>query len=59
MAEHLSYLRSKSHSYVYEDEDKRISRADENYAREIMQLFSSECSNSAMSHALHHFGSLY
>ncbi|KAL7542550.1 hypothetical protein ACHAXR_011864 [Thalassiosira sp. AJA248-18] len=40
MAEHLSYLRSKSHSYVYEDEDKRISRADENYAREIMQLFS-------------------
>ena len=26
MAEHLSYLRSKSHSYVYEDEDKRISR---------------------------------
>jgi uncharacterized protein (DUF1501 family) len=40
MAEHLSYLRSKSHSYVYEDEDKRISRADENYAREVMQLFS-------------------
>ncbi|KAL7537288.1 hypothetical protein ACHAXR_008774, partial [Thalassiosira sp. AJA248-18] len=40
MAEHLSYLKGKSHSYVYEDEDKRISRADENYAREIMQLFS-------------------
>jgi len=39
MAEHLSFLRSKSHSYVYEDEDKRISSADENYAREIMQLF--------------------
>ena len=39
MAEHLSYLRGKSHSYVFEDEDKRISRADENYAREVMQLF--------------------
>ena len=35
MAEHLSYIQSKSHSYVYEDEDKRISRADENYAREV------------------------
>ena len=42
MAEHLSYLSSKSHSYVYQDEDKRISNADENYARETMQLFSSE-----------------
>ena len=40
MAEHLSYLRSKSHSYVYDDEDKRVSRADENFAREVMQLFS-------------------
>ena len=29
MAEHLSYLRSKSHAYVYLD-NKRISRADEN-----------------------------
>jgi len=43
MAEHLSYLKSKSHSYVYEFENKRIARADENYAREVMQLFSSEC----------------
>lgn len=34
MAEHLSYLRSKSHSYVYEDENKRVSRADENFASE-------------------------
>lgn len=33
MAEHLSYRASKSHSYIYEDEDKRIRRADENYAR--------------------------
>ncbi len=33
MGEHLSYLRSKSHSYVYHEEDKRISRADENYVR--------------------------
>ena len=40
MAEHLSYLGSKSHSYVYQTEGKRISRADENYAREVMQLFS-------------------
>ncbi|KAL7542499.1 hypothetical protein ACHAXR_011825, partial [Thalassiosira sp. AJA248-18] len=40
MAEHLTYRRSKSHSYVYDDEEKRISRPDENYAREIMQLFS-------------------
>ena len=40
MAEHLSYLRSKSHSYIYNDDNKRISSADENYAREVMQLFS-------------------
>lgn len=40
MAEHLSYLKSKSHSYVYEFENKRNSRADENFAREVMQLFS-------------------
>ena len=39
MAEHLSYLAGKSHSYVYERENKRVSRADENYAREVMQLF--------------------
>jgi hypothetical protein len=45
MAEHLSYLKSKSHSYVYEKEFKRIARADENFAREVMQLFSSECAN--------------
>ena len=43
MAEHLSYLESKSHSYVYQDEDKRVSRADENYAREILQLFTGKC----------------
>ena len=42
MAEHLSYLKSKSHSYVYEFENKRIARADENFAREVMQLFTSE-----------------
>ena len=46
MAEHLSYLKSKSHSYVYEFENKRIARADENFAREVMQLFSSECADS-------------
>lgn len=39
MAEHLTYEGSKSTSYVYEDEDKRPTNADENYAREIMQLF--------------------
>ena len=33
MAEHLTYVESKSTSYVYEDEDKRNSNADENYAR--------------------------
>jgi len=38
MAEQLSYLQSKSHSYTYSMK-KRISMADENYAREIMQLF--------------------
>jgi len=40
MAEHLTYEKSKSHSYVFREEDKRVSSADENYAREIMQLFS-------------------
>ncbi|KAL7543207.1 hypothetical protein ACHAXR_012486, partial [Thalassiosira sp. AJA248-18] len=40
MAEHLTYDKSKSTSYLYKYEDKRQSNADENYAREIMQLFS-------------------
>ena len=39
MAEMLSYLESKSASFVLEDEG-RVSRPDENFAREIMQLFS-------------------
>lgn len=39
MAEMLSYLGSRSASYVLEDEG-RVSRPDENFAREIMQLFS-------------------
>jgi uncharacterized protein (DUF1800 family) len=39
MAEHLSYRRSKSHPYVYAEEDKRISRADENYARQVFFLY--------------------
>ena len=42
MAEQLSYLRSQSHSYVYAKQNKRVSSADENYAREVMQLFSSK-----------------
>ena len=46
MAEHLSYLKSKSHSYVYEVKKKRVAQADENFAREVMQLFSSECTDS-------------
>ena len=33
MAQQLSYLGSKSHAYVYQTADKRISVADENYAR--------------------------
>ena len=36
MAEHLSYLKSKSHSYVYKSENKRISRADENYVSDFL-----------------------
>ena len=40
MAEHLTYLASKSHGYVYEDDNGRIISPDENFAREIMQLFS-------------------
>jgi len=39
MAENLSYLGSKSAAYTWETQDK-ISFADENFAREIMQLFS-------------------
>jgi uncharacterized protein (DUF1800 family) len=39
MAEMLSFLDSRSASYVLQTEG-RISRPDENYAREIMQLFS-------------------
>eukprot|EP00957_Ditylum_brightwellii_P012763 964943-Ditylum_brightwellii.AAC.1 len=38
MAEHLSYLDSKSHAYVYETQGQ-VTYADENFAREIMQLF--------------------
>ena len=38
-AEHLTYLASKSHAYIFEDEDKRVSSADENFAREVSQLF--------------------
>lgn len=40
MGEHLTFYRSKSHAYVYDDEDKKQTMADENFAREIMQLFS-------------------
>lgn len=39
MAEMLSYLDSKSSAYVLEDTGAK-SYPDENYAREIMQLFS-------------------
>ena len=39
MAEMLSFLESRSASYVLRTEG-RSSRPDENYAREIMQLFS-------------------
>ncbi len=38
MAEMLSFLESKSAAYVLRNEG-RVSRPDENYAREIMQLF--------------------
>lgn len=37
-AEHLTYLASKSHAYIFQDEDKRVSSADENFAREISQV---------------------
>lgn len=37
MAEQLSYLESKSHSFVYSRRNKIISRADENYAREVRE----------------------
>ena len=39
MAENLSFLQSKSAAYMWEIQNK-ISFADENFAREIMQLFS-------------------
>ena len=39
MAENLSFLQSKSHAYMWERTKKRTF-ADENFAREIMQLFS-------------------
>ena len=39
MAENLSYLQSKSAAYMWENQNI-ISFADENFAREIMQLFS-------------------
>lgn len=35
MAEHLSYLKSKSHAYVYNSENKRVSSADENVSNNI------------------------
>ena len=38
MAEHLTYLASKSHGYVYEDDNGRIISPDENFAREIMGI---------------------
>lgn len=44
MAENLSFLQSKSAAYMWETQQK-ISFADENFAREIMQLFSTgKCS---------------
>ena len=39
MAENLSFLQSKSAAYQWETQ-QRVSFADENFAREIMQLFS-------------------
>ena len=39
MAEMLSYLESKSSEFVWK-EHKQVQFADENFAREIMQLFS-------------------
>ena len=42
MAEQLSYLESKSTAYVYSKMNKRISSADENFSREVMQLFTSK-----------------
>lgn len=35
MAEHLTYLASKSHGYVYEDDDGRMTSPDENFARYV------------------------
>lgn len=34
MADQLSYLESKSHAYIFAKDDQKISRADENFARE-------------------------
>jgi len=48
----LSYLDSQSHAYVYSKKDRRITKADENFAREIMQLFSSKGHNSVLSSRL-------
>lgn len=39
MAENLSFLQSKSAAYTWETQGK-VSFADENFSREIMQLFS-------------------
>jgi len=39
MAENLSFLQSRSAAYMWEN-DGKIASADENFAREIMQLFS-------------------
>ena len=38
MAEHLSFFNSKSYAYIWETQ-RQHSYADENFAREIMQLF--------------------
>jgi uncharacterized protein (DUF1800 family) len=39
LAEHLSYIKSKSHSHVYEVKKKRVTQADENFVREVMHVF--------------------
>jgi len=38
-ATHLTFMASKSAAYIYDDTDGKISSPDENYAREVMQLF--------------------
>lgn len=40
MGENLSFLWSKSHAYIFQEENKKVAFADENFAREMMQLFS-------------------